>query len=61
VARLVVNRYATATGQANNSLFFQLELSGLGGIGTDPLSLLKRSIPGYSKLDSQRSWSSRTE
>ncbi len=46
-ARAVMQRVATATANANYALFFQLELGGLASIGTSPLSLLTRSIPGY--------------
>jgi LPS-assembly protein len=28
-------------------MFFQLELSGLGSLGTDPMGLLGRTIPTY--------------
>lgn len=47
-ARAVMQRVETATANANYALYFQLELGGLASIGTSPLSLLKRSIPGYS-------------
>lgn len=47
-ARGVMQRVSTATANANYALFFQLELGGIASIGTNPLSLLKRSIPGYS-------------
>ena len=46
-ARVVLHRMATQTAETSTSLFFQLELSGLGRIGINPLDLLKRSIPGY--------------
>lgn len=45
--RTVMHRLATATGKANYALFFQLELGGLSSIGTNPLEVLKRNIPGY--------------
>lgn len=45
--RTVIQRVSTATAQANYALFFQLELGGLASIGTNPLSIIKRSIPGY--------------
>ena len=47
-ARAVMQRVETATANANYALYFQLELGGLASIGTSPLTLLKRSIPGYS-------------
>lgn len=49
-ARVVFQRYAIDPKQVNNAVFFQLELSGLGRIGQDPLSLLGRSIPGYQNM-----------
>lgn len=45
--RSVIQRVSTATAQANYALFFQLELGGIASIGTNPLSIIKRSIPGY--------------
>lgn len=46
-ARVVFQRYATSSSQVNTALFFQLELEGLGALGSDPMSLINRSIPGY--------------
>lgn len=46
-ARVVMHRLATATAQTSNSIFFQLELFGMGKIGADPLDILKRNISGY--------------
>lgn len=46
-ARVVLQRYAVSAKDANTALFFQLELSGLGSLGTDPMSLLGRTITGY--------------
>ncbi len=46
-ARAVMQRVSTATATANYALFFQLELGGMASIGTSPLALLKRNIPGY--------------
>lgn len=45
--RAVVHRLATATASSNYALFFQLELGGLSKIGSNPLDVLKRNIPGY--------------
>jgi LPS-assembly protein len=42
-----MQRVSTATANANTALFFQLELGGLASIGSSPLNLLKRSVPGY--------------
>ena len=46
-ARTVIQRVETATANANYGLFFQLELGGLASIGSNPLNLLRRDIPGY--------------
>lgn len=45
--RVVFQRYAVAAKDSNTAVFFQLELGGLGSLGTDPLSMLRRSISGY--------------
>jgi LPS-assembly protein len=46
-ARTVLQRVSTATADANYALFFQLELGGMASIGSNPMSLLERGIPGY--------------
>ncbi len=50
--RVVFQRYAVSASDTNTALFFQLELSGLGALGTDPLGLLDRSVPGYQSVTS---------
>lgn len=45
--RVVVQRYAVSARQSNSAVFLQLELSGLGSLGTDPMSLLRERIVGY--------------
>ncbi len=48
VLRAVFQRLQAATQVASTGFFFQLELNGLGGIGTDEITnMLKRSVPGY--------------
>jgi LPS-assembly protein len=47
VFRVVAHRLPTATGVATSSIFFQLELNGLSKLGSNPLDLLRTSIPGY--------------
>lgn len=49
-SRFVMQRLSTAIGQSNNSIFLQLQLNGFADIGSNPLSLLKRSIPGYGRI-----------
>jgi LPS-assembly protein len=46
-ARTVLQRVSTATASANYAFFIQLELGGLASIGSNPLTLLNRGIPGY--------------
>ena len=50
VIRAVAQRLATSTTTATNTFFLQLELNGLGRIGSNPLDVLKRNIPNYSLL-----------
>ena len=47
VGRVVMQRYAVSKKDVNTAMFFQLELSGLGSLGTDPMSLLGDRIAGY--------------
>ncbi len=49
-SRFVVQRLATAVGQVNNSIFVQLQLNGFSDIGSNPLDILKRNIPGYGQI-----------
>ena len=49
--RLVAQRFATATQQSNTGFFVQLELNDFVKVGSDPLELLKQSVPGYTKLN----------
>lgn len=46
-ARVVFQRYSVSLGDKNTAVFLQLELNGLGSLGTDPLSFLGRNISGY--------------
>jgi LPS-assembly protein len=47
VLRVVGQRLTTTTQQSTTSVFVQLELNGLARVGTSPLELLRRSVPGY--------------
>lgn len=49
-SRVVLQRIATATGESRTAFFIQLELNGFSNIGSNPMDLLKRSIPGYGRL-----------
>ncbi|HEX7387411.1 MAG TPA: LPS-assembly protein LptD [Castellaniella sp.] len=46
-ARAVMQRYAVAATQTNTAFFLQLELTGLGSLGNDPMSLLADRVIGY--------------
>ena len=50
VVRAVVQRLATSTTTSTNTFFLQLELNGLARIGSNPLDVLKRNVPGYAQL-----------
>ena len=51
VLRLVGQRLTTTTQTTTNSVYVQLELNGLARLGTNPLDLLRRSVPGYQKTN----------
>lgn len=46
-SRFVMQRFVTAAGRSTTALFVQLELTGLGRLGSDPFDILRRNIPGY--------------
>jgi len=48
--RVVALRYAVSEKEANTALFLQLELSGLGSLGTDPWDVLTRTIDRYESI-----------
>ncbi len=50
-ARVVLQRYAVARDEANTAVFFQLELAGLGGIGSDPMGMISERIAGYQTIN----------
>ena len=49
--RLVGQRLATTTETTSNSVYLQIELNGLARFGTNPLDLLRRSVPGYQQTN----------
>jgi LPS-assembly protein len=49
--RLVGQRLATTTTTTTNSIYLQIELNGLARFGTNPLDLLRRSVPGYQQTN----------
>ena len=50
IARFVAQRYVTSYTESNTAIFFQLELKGMSKIGSNPMSVLRRGIPGYRPL-----------
>ena len=52
-ARFVGQRFAVAPSLSTTSLFFQLELTGLGRVGANPIELLSRKVPGYTPFSSE--------
>lgn len=51
VGRFVIQRVATQTSKTNTSVFLQLELNGFSRLGSNPLEMLKRNIPGYGLIN----------
>ena len=49
--RAVAQRLEAIAGSPNTTLFLQLELNDFGSIGSNPINLLRRSIPGYGKTN----------
>ncbi len=47
--RMVAHRFATATSVAVKSFFLQLEFTGLTGLGSNPIEVLRQNITGYTK------------
>lgn len=51
VARVVLQRLATQTQSSNTAFFFQLELNGFAKVGSNPLDILRRNVPGYGLIN----------
>jgi LPS-assembly protein len=51
IIRAVAQRFQTAPGQETSVFFVQLELNGLARIGSNPLEVLRRNIPGYALIN----------
>ncbi len=49
--RLVGQRLTTTEQTTTSAVYAQIELNGLARFGTNPLELLRRSVPGYQKLN----------
>lgn len=50
--RVVFQRFQVNVEKVNTAVFFQLELAGLGSLGSSPLGMLGKSIPGYENITS---------
>ena len=48
MVRAVAQRFQTTSQQVTSAFFIQLEFSGMARIGSNPLEVLQRTIPGYS-------------
>jgi len=51
VVRVVAQRLETTAGSPNTGIFFQLELNDFAQIGSNPIKMLRRSVPGYTKVN----------
>lgn len=51
--RVVAQRYITGEDKYDSSIYMQLELTGLGSVGTNPIEELRRNIPGYRPASAQ--------
>jgi LPS-assembly protein len=50
-ARVIAQKFALTAASSSTSLFLQLELNGFSRIGSNPLETLKRSVPGYQRIN----------
>ena len=55
IGRVVFQRLATQENDSNTSFFVQLEFNGFAKVGTNPLEMLKRNVPGYGVIKQQNS------
>lgn len=51
VVRVAMHRFATDPNDVTKAVFVQLELNDLASIGSSPVNLIKRSVPGYGKIN----------
>ena len=49
--RFIADQEQGRDGKPNETLFLQLELNDFGSIGSNPIGLLRRSVPGYGKIN----------
>lgn len=48
--RMVAHSFTIGSQQSSTGVFLQIELNELLKVGSDPLTLLKQSVPGYTKM-----------
>jgi len=51
VFRGVVQHLTTSATDVTRAFFFQLEFNGAGSLGSSPLNVLRRSVPGYNRIN----------
>jgi len=51
VGRAVLQRYATSTGDTNTAFFVQFSSIDFSSIGSNPIQMLARRIPGYGRIN----------
>lgn len=51
VSRFVAQRLQSVGGSPVTNFFYQLELNDFAQIGTNPIQLLRRSVPGYGRIN----------
>ncbi|WP_374482055.1 LPS-assembly protein LptD [Zoogloea sp.] len=51
VFRGVVQQLTTSVNDVTRAFFFQLDFNGAGSLGSSPINVLRRSIPGYGKIN----------
>jgi LPS-assembly protein len=54
-ARFVAQKFAVTAASSSTSVFIQLELNGFSRLGSNPLEVLKRSVPGYQRINAPTS------
>ena len=59
--RFVGQKLRTSSTRTNTTFFLQLELGGIMQIGSDPLKILTRGIPGYTNFDGRRNENDNSE
>lgn len=53
--RVAMHRFAVDANDVTKAVFIQLELNDLASIGSSPVNLIKRSVPGYGKINDSSS------